>query len=299
MSWLSRHFIGKSESSDISAIDTRTSVVSRIVSERFGDNIGLLLGIFTTSPTGEKTKFLHPSGSAPEWSPDGEWIAFYESGSLGSFSNIFLIRLDGTGLSQVTYHEYCSAACPKWSWDSHYIAYCTTKDGKHQIWVVEVSSRRSTQITTEGSNGYPVWTPSNEIVYIKEDIDPSRLFIMQSDGTNPRPCLFFEPGDNEPVWSRDGKNILFIRNGKIGTMNSDGTDFRIIDVRGRGAVEAYWSPDCTEIVYSIWKRENAGFELFVIDIYGEKERRIIDNPIIKEGKSVNCQDVCWSPWLRQ
>jgi TolB protein len=70
----------------------------------------------------------------PDWSPDGEWIAFASdrSGEL----EIWVVRADGTGLRQVTTGPGAKS-WPAWSPDGRKILYTRSAEGKQGLWLVE------------------------------------------------------------------------------------------------------------------------------------------------------------------
>jgi len=274
---------------------TDTARFSKIVFERSGDPGWLPRGIFTINPDGSNCVQIRSTGLAPEWSPDGKWIAFYDAPHYTSYSNIYIMRPNGKDVNQITHHTDGSAACPTWSPDSKRIVYCVWKDQVHQVWTVDIESLHQKQITHEGSNGYPVWTPSNEIVFWKEDFSPHKIFIMDPDGKNQREYDIFREGDQEPTWSRDGSKITFVRDGKIYVMNSDGTNLQTVP-GAINVIEVSWSPDGKKIAYSR-SEWTSGQEIYVVDLNGENHIKIVENPFGPNEKEVGSCDVCWSPWL--
>lgn len=276
-----------------------TSQYSKVVFERHGDPGWLPLGIFTVNPDGSDCMQIRSTqtGGAPEWSPDGKWIAFHDTPEGYEFhaSNIFIMRPDGGAIKQLTFHGDGAAACPTWSPDSKRIVYCLWKDQAHQIWVVDIEDSRAKQITHEGSNGYPVWAPSNEIIFHREDISPAKLFIMDQDGNNQKECNLFQTGDQEPVWSRDGSKIVFIRDGGICVVSADGANLNEIPGASH-VVEVSWSPDGQTIVYTC-AGLSSGQEVYVVDLKGDNHVKIVENPPGANDKGGGICDVCWSPWL--
>lgn len=69
----------------------------------------------------------------PDWSPDGQWIAFASdrSGEL----EIWVVRPDGSGLKQVTSGPG-SKTWPAWSPDGKQILYTGSREGKQGLWLV-------------------------------------------------------------------------------------------------------------------------------------------------------------------
>lgn len=69
----------------------------------------------------------------PDWSPDGQWIAFASdrSGEL----EIWVVRPDGSGLKQVTSGPG-SKTWPSWSPDGKRILYTGSHEGRQGLWIV-------------------------------------------------------------------------------------------------------------------------------------------------------------------
>jgi TolB protein len=71
----------------------------------------------------------------PDWSPDGQWIAFASDRS-GDFE-IWVVRADGSGLKQVTSGPG-TKTWPAWSPDGKKILYTRSHEGKENLWLVGV-----------------------------------------------------------------------------------------------------------------------------------------------------------------
>jgi Tol biopolymer transport system component len=106
---------------------------------------------------------------APAWSKDGEWLAFQsDAGRAGGENEIWIIRIDGTQMRQVTGSPGGTwSRAPTWSADGQWIAYVSNQAGSigtdfGELFAVEVSSGRVVQITSTGGSVYdwrPDWRP--------------------------------------------------------------------------------------------------------------------------------------------
>jgi TolB protein len=97
----------------------------------------------------------------PDWSPDGEWIAF-ASNQTGSM-NIWMVDRSGTRLHQVTRGKSYDGD-PSWSSDGSKICFASTRSGAMQIWVVESSGANPRQLTgpspsdSQAESAEPHWS---------------------------------------------------------------------------------------------------------------------------------------------
>ncbi len=115
----------------------------------------------------------------PQISPDGAWIAYVRRWSDPMtdrrFSNIWLVRRDGTGNRPLTSGKY-SEDSPTWSPDGARLAYVSNRGGSAQIWV-RWMDRGDALAITNGSQApsAPSWSP-----------DGTQLAFLQ---LVPRPAL--------------------------------------------------------------------------------------------------------------
>ncbi len=203
------------------------------------------------------------------WSPDGELIAFIQDGDLSVMNH------DGSHrqrlLDRVTSFD--------WSPDAKRIVY----DRDRTIGIIDLQSR-TTRTLAIGSG--PTWSPDGALIaYSSYTYQASRvplgfpdLFAIRVDGSNPS-RLTADPASSDyaPVWSPDGRSLLFERypeydqsewyyTADIWQVSHDGSEERQV-TRWRdqynGAGAPVWSPDGTSIAFqTCW---DEGGEAWVMD----------------------------------
>jgi Tol biopolymer transport system component/serine/threonine protein kinase len=89
------------------------------------------------------------SGS-PQWSPDGEWVAF--DSATDEQVDVFAVRAAGGAPRRLTpggSNEYV----PSWSRDGRWIYFGSDRTGKEQVWKMPSEGGDATQITKDGGLG--------------------------------------------------------------------------------------------------------------------------------------------------
>lgn len=82
-----------------------------------------------------------------------------------------------------------------------------------QIYTAPVAGGLPVQITTEGTNQRPRWTPdSRRIVFTSNRTGTSQVWSMNADGTDPKQITSLANGASGVIVSADGKRILFTGN---------------------------------------------------------------------------------------
>jgi hypothetical protein len=113
----------------------------------------------------ERLTFNHPPGEPsggaydiqPDWSPDGELIAF--ESRRGGPADVYLMRPDGTGLTRLTEHPARDAE-PSWSPDGAKIAFVDSF-GQLSIMNRDGSGRRNLTNAESLNEREPSWQPLN------------------------------------------------------------------------------------------------------------------------------------------
>jgi Tol biopolymer transport system component len=128
-------------------------------------------------------------GDDPDWSPDGNRIAYYSKEKGG----IWIANPDGTQSRNLISDVRC---IPKWSPDGGKIALGCNNDTSANIFVINTDGSGIKQLTNNGNSWKPQWSPDGKkIAFIqslqsKECVDalcafyPSALFLMNADGSD-------------------------------------------------------------------------------------------------------------------
>jgi TolB protein len=96
----------------------------------------------------------------PDWSPDGQYLAFIsQRGGRGAYQ-ITVIRVRD-GSSQVLTSEGVNEQ-PSWAPDSKHIVFTSDRSGVRQLWILDVETKRVRQLTRNAGSKLPSWSPRFE-----------------------------------------------------------------------------------------------------------------------------------------
>ncbi|HEX2433207.1 MAG TPA: hypothetical protein VHI55_04570 [Gaiellaceae bacterium] len=206
------------------------------------------------SGIGEQVSF-DTRDADPDWSPNGQLIAFVSSRGGGG---IYVIRPDGSGLRRLL-RGYASDV--DWSPNGRMLAF-TRADG---IYVVPSDRGRARRVLRGPHYSLPAWAPDGRrLAIVKDEPDDSTaLYVVELDRHSPRRLLpryrggigDARPGspaalsETEPAWSPDGREIAFQAGGDgyIVIAHVDGGHRR--EIVAGGAYEPAWSADGRLIAY--------------------------------------------------
>ncbi len=67
---------------------------------------------------------------------------------------------------------------------------------------MDFASGRTVQLTTEGSNGHPAWSPNGDkVVYQSRKGGSTQIYTMDADGQNKR-LLTERSNNSQPIWTQ-------------------------------------------------------------------------------------------------
>jgi TolB protein len=181
--------------------------------------------------------------ATPSWSPDGMKIIYTRvmgpmvTGQVPK-TEIHVMNADGSG-DQIILPESDFSVEPRWSVNNQ-VVFMSRRSGGQHVFTMNIDGTMVKQLTHEGDNGDPVWSPDGGQISFGSDREGNgklNIFTMDADGTNTRQLTHFnvpiESGDTN--WSSDGEHIIFEYdiNGKlqsdpnvyaeIWTMQADGS----------------------------------------------------------------------------
>ena len=183
------------------------------------------------------------------------------------------------------------------------IAFSAVDGTTWQIYSVELDGSGLTQLThvpdTEVAED-PVWSPDGaRIAYVVDENGgngPTKIWVMNADGSDPRLLIEGAGSFWSPAWSPDGNRIAFAHGdpSNLYVVNSDGTDLtQVTQTQGNPPVGSpSWSPDGSRIVVG---GEGEVQHLYVMNADGTGLTPLLDQPGFRANEAGFEGFPAWSP----
>lgn len=190
--------------------DARITLVQRDILPRWGPDSNRFVFVAQEPATGRWQVYLgfadgksNPlilrDGRTPDWSPQGDLLAYQGTDPAGNNPGIYTVPFDGGEAARLTNHE--SDRSPDFSPDGSQIAYMSTKGGNWDIYTVSSSGSAPRQITTSpGQDGLPIWSPDgSQIAYVSDSGGSWGIYVISAEGGTPRKVAPWD-GTKLPDW---------------------------------------------------------------------------------------------------
>lgn len=200
-----------------------------------GDSGSDLFAISLESLEVDQVTFEAPTEELGDWSPDGEWLIFYNVGPEEE-RGLWLRNPTGVNLLRLTEgHD----SQPSWSPNGKYISFVRQEENVRVIYVAQPADGDSwgggveeTPLTNGDFDEYsPVWHPNSKtLAFVSTRDGNPEIYTMQADGDDLQRLTNNNAEEASPVWSPDGKRLAFVTrlygSADIFVMNADGTEQR-------------------------------------------------------------------------
>ncbi len=185
------------------------------------------------------------------------------------------------------------------------------QNGKLQIFTIAPDGTNRKQLTFDGDNGRPDWSPDGRRITFNAKRNGNDLVaVMDADGSNQKLLTV----GAAPDWSPDGKQIAYTRPDsqvpQIWVINADGSNIRQITQSNTAKIAPSWSPDGQQMVFVWPKNLNSPSdpqpEIGIINSDGTNERILttadrINVRVNPDGSTTVCETAndanapAWSP----
>lgn len=135
---------------------------------------------------------------SPVVSPDGHSVAFVSD--RGGSPQIYIMRRNGTDARRITFEgSYNTSPC--WSPKGDKIVF-SGRRGTNQIFLVNPDGSGLTQLTSDGNNEDPSFSPDGRYITFSSDRDGTKgIFIMRANGENQKRITPRNLRASGPRWS--------------------------------------------------------------------------------------------------
>lgn len=228
---------------------------------------------------------------SPDLSSDGQRVVFLSARNDPDPQfpdlkyDIYVINVDGTGLSQLTATEV-GEDHPSWSPDGARILFDADydADGFYEIYSMGADGTDLNRLTYGSQNDqFGEWSPDGEKIAFSSDRNGNwDIFVMEADGSDPMALTDDDNWQLFPAWSPDGLWLAYTglapgsRNTDVFIMGSNGSDKDQLTSESGFDENPAWSPDGEWVVYQ--HQEGGIFELYLVNLAGTVNKSLITLP---------------------
>lgn len=172
------------------------------------------------------------------------------------------------------------------------IAFYSTRDGHHEIYVMNTDGSNVRRLTFGNANNFcsAYSLDGKKIAFLSDRDGNKEIYLMNADGSEPRRLTNNPADDYHPKLSPNGKQIAFVSkrdgNPEIYTFDADGRNLQRLTNNNSNDAYPSWSPDGNKIAFN---SERDGIrEIYVMNKDGSNQKRLTNS---QKGKFFPA----WSP----
>jgi tricorn protease len=220
------------------------------------------------SPPQAVTRHTEDSVRKARISRNGQWIV-YECGP-----DLWLVSTTGGTPRKLVIEAYAddrtnpdrtvtfTTSASEFAVDGKDAAIAFVVHGQIFARMIKSNSNKARRLTDSRFNDHsPVWSPDgkkliflsdrdgHENIWLLESADPSGALLMLANTYKQTQLTRTDASEQGINFSPDGRRISFLRNGKLLTMNVDGSDVKTI-VQDTRVIDYEWSPDSKWIAFA-------------------------------------------------
>ena len=164
-----------------------------------------------------KLTHLNNGACQPNWSPDGQQIAFVSPCNPRNDTypggRIYIMNYDGTDGHPLDLPVNLEGDYdPDWSPDGKSIIYTSVQTGRYQIFQYFLADGYTRNLSNSKSYDFnPAWSPNGKLIAFIRKTSASQIWLMDNNGSNQVQFNLSEPSlvSQDPAWTPDGQMILF------------------------------------------------------------------------------------------
>ena len=198
---------------------------------------------------------------SPAWAPDGKRLAYVSFASRTSGAMIWVQNVE-TGDRRKLLQVKGTASAPAWSADGRRLALRLSRDGNHDIYILDVAASRLTRLTKHpGIDTEPAWSPNGRyLVFTSDRSGRPHIFRISAAG-GPAERLTRTGRENAGAsYSPNGKHVVMVTNqgngDQIGVFSTGNNQVKVL-TDGPLDDSPTYSPNGAMIMYAT-QRGNQG-----------------------------------------
>ena len=200
----------------------------------------------------------------------------------GEFSQIYTAAPDGTDPAPLPGQpSHANNTDPAASPDGTKIAFTSDSSGNLDVWVLDLTSSTSTQLTTDpGADSAPAWSPDGKTIAFQSSRSGNLdIWLMHPDGSSQTRLTTNPANDSQPTWFPTGHRIAFQSSRTGGTdiyaVNTDATGLKRVTTSTAPDTQPSVGPAGGTIAFA--SKRNGNTDIYTVPAGGGTSTRVTSN----------------------